>query len=56
MQRLAAAALAELLTEYVEELDDYDPTELRSVESITLDIARFLEERLPADEGADEQW
>lgn len=50
-QGIAAEALKSILLEYVDELDDKDPTDLQSVEEITLDIAAFVAERMPASEN-----
>lgn len=49
MQGLAAEALKGILEEYIEELDDRDPTELHTAEQIAADVGTFVSERMPAE-------
>jgi hypothetical protein len=47
---IAPAALAAILSEFQEELEERDPSELLSAEQVGAELTAFVAERMPADE------
>lgn len=48
---IAPAALAAILSEYQEELEERDPSELLSAEQVAAEVSAFVAERMPADDS-----